>query len=143
MCLSQTLECTFNVHDRYLQFIVSDTFKFYNSQCPNYFNEIFCPVDDNGIATHCCNEKLKLPFCQTKLGMQNLSYVGLSTWNKLPNNVKTATNVNCFKQNIRKYFLKKLSETKLISIVTLKEKALELEHNQDKYTFCFYFLFYI
>ena len=27
-------------------------------------------------------------------------------------------------------------------IVTLKEKTLELEHNQDKYTFCFYF-FYI
>ena len=28
---------------------------------------------------------------------------------------------------------------KPISIVTLKEKTLELEHNQDKYTFCFYF----
>ena len=28
---------------------------------------------------------------------------------------------------------------KRISIVTLKEKTLELEHNQDKYTFCFYF----
>ena len=28
---------------------------------------------------------------------------------------------------------------KQISIVMLKEKTLELEHNQDKYTFCFYF----
>ena len=27
-----------NVHDRYLQFIVSDIFKFQNDQCPNYFN---------------------------------------------------------------------------------------------------------
>ena len=28
-----------------------------------------------------------------------------------------------------------------ISIVTLKEKTLELEHNQDKYAFCFLFFF--
>ena len=43
--------------------------------------------------------------------MQSLSYVGLSTWNKLPNNRKTATSVNCFKHDIKKYFLKKLGET--------------------------------
>ena len=100
-----------NVHDRYLQFIVSDISKFYNNQCPDYFNEIFCPVDDNGIATCCCNKKLELPFHKLKLGMQSLSYVGPGTWNKLPKNLKTATSINCFKHNIKKYFLKKLSET--------------------------------
>ena len=30
-----------------------------------------------------------------------------------------------------------------MSIVTLKEKTLELEHNQDKYTFCFYFFLHL
>ena len=43
--------------------------------------------------------------------MQSLSYVVPSTWNKLPNNHKTATNVNCLKHDIKKHFLKKLSET--------------------------------
>ena len=43
--------------------------------------------------------------------MQSLSFVGSSTWNKLPNNLKTATSVNCFKHDIKKYFLKKLGET--------------------------------
>ena len=44
--------------------------------------------------------------------MQSLSYVGPSTWNKLPNNLKTATSVNCsFKNDIKKHFLKKLGET--------------------------------
>ena len=43
--------------------------------------------------------------------MENLSYVGPSTWNKLLNNLKTATSVNCFIHDIKKYFLKKLSET--------------------------------
>ena len=43
--------------------------------------------------------------------MQSLSYVGPGAWNKLPNNFKTATSVNCFKNDIKKYFLKKLGET--------------------------------
>ena len=43
--------------------------------------------------------------------MYSLSYVGPSTWKKLPNSLKTTTNVNCFKQDIKKYFLKKLSDT--------------------------------
>ena len=43
--------------------------------------------------------------------MQILLYVGPSTWNKLPRNLKTTTRVNCFKHNIKKYFLKKLGKT--------------------------------
>ena len=46
--------------------------------------------------------------------MQNLSYVGPNVWNKLPNNLKTATNVNCFKHDNKKYFFKKLSENEAI-----------------------------
>ena len=84
-----------------------DIFEFYNNQCPDYFNKVFCPVDDYGVATRSCNKRLKLPFCYSKLGMQSLSDIGRSTWNKLPNNLKTANNINC----IKKYFLKKLSDT--------------------------------
>ena len=112
ICVNEFLESNWlNIHDRYLQFIVFDIFKFYNNQRPDYFNKIVCPVDDNGIVTCCCNKKLKLPFRKMKLGMQSLSYVGPNTWNKLPNNLKTTTSVNCFKHDIKKYFLKKLSET--------------------------------
>ena len=115
ICVNEFLELNWlNVHDRYLQFIVSDIFKFYNNQCLDYFNEIFCPVDDNGIVTRCCNKKLKLSFCKTKLGIQSLSYVGPSAWNKLPrDNLKTTTSVNCFKHNIEKYFLKQDVSQKL------------------------------
>ena len=34
-------------------------------------------------------------------------------FSKLPNNLKTATSVNCFKNNIKKQFLKKLGETEV------------------------------
>ena len=94
-----------------LQFIVSDICKYYNNQCPDYFNQLFCPVDSNGVATCSCNKKLKLPFCKSELGMQISCYLGPSAWNKLPNNLKTTTSVNCFKHDIKKCFLQKLSET--------------------------------
>ena len=39
-----------------------------------------------------------IPFGKLKLGMQSLSYVGPSTWNKLANSIKVAliTSLNCF-----------------------------------------------
>ena len=61
----------------------------------------------------CCNKKLKLPFRKSKLVMQSLSYVGPSTWNKLSNNLQTATSINCFKHDTKKYFLKKLGENEV------------------------------
>ena len=70
ICVNEFLELNGrNVHDRYLQFIASDIFKFYNNHCPDYFNEVFCPVDDNGVAMCCCNKNLKFPFCNSKLGI--------------------------------------------------------------------------
>ena len=39
ICVNEFLELNWlNVHDRYLQFIFSDIFKFYNNQCADYFN---------------------------------------------------------------------------------------------------------
>ena len=114
ICVNEFLELNWlNVHDRYLQFIVSDIFKYYNNQCPDYLNELLCPVEDNGVATHCYNKKSELPFCKLKLGMQSLLHVVPSAWKKLPNNLKTATSINCFKHNIKKCFHKKLGETEV------------------------------
>ena len=114
ICVNEFLELNwFYVHDRSLQFIFSNIFNFHNNQCLDYFNEVFCPVDNNGVATCCCNKKLKLPFHKSKLGMQSLSYIGPSIWNKLSNNLMTATSINCFKHCIKKYILKKLSGTEM------------------------------
>ena len=63
ICVKEFLELNYlAVHDRYLEFIVSDIFKFYNNRCSDYFNEVFCPVDNDGVATPCCNKKLKYLF---------------------------------------------------------------------------------
>ena len=86
-------------------------FKIYNNQCLDYLHEIFCPVVHNGVTMRSCKEKFKLRCCKLKLGMESLLYLGFSTWIKLSNELKTTTNVNCFKHDRKKYFLKKLSET--------------------------------
>ena len=91
-----------------MQFIVSDVFKFQNDQCPDYFDDFFCPVSENGVITRSSNKKLKQRFRKTKLGIQNLSYVGPNTWNSLPDNLKSATSVNSFKHYIKEYFIKNL-----------------------------------
>ena len=97
-----------NVLLKVLQFIVSDIFKFHNDQYHDYFDELFCPVGENSVITRSSNKKLKLPFWQTKLGIQSLSYVGPNTWNSHPGDLKAATSVNPSKHCIKEYFLKKL-----------------------------------
>ena len=68
----------------------------------------FCLVGENGVITSSSNKKLKLPFWETKPGIQSLSYMGANTSNSLPNNLKSATSVNSFKHYIKEYFLEKL-----------------------------------
>ena len=78
----------------YLQFIVSDIFKYQNDQCPDYLDELFCPFGGNGVTTRSSNKKLKLPFRKTKkLGIQSLSYVRPNTRNSLTDNLKSAISV--------------------------------------------------
>ena len=68
ICLKEFLQLNqLNLHDRYLQLIVSNIFKFQNNQCPDYFDELFCPVSENGVIMHSSSKKLKLPFRKTKL----------------------------------------------------------------------------
>ena len=91
-----------------MQFIVSEIFKFQNNQCPDYFDELFCNVEENGVIKCSSNYELKLHFQKTKLGIQSLSYVGPNIWNSLPDNLKSATSVNSFEHYIDEYFLKNL-----------------------------------
>ena len=42
---------------------------FQNDQCPDCFDELFCPVGENGVITRSSNKRLKLPLRKTKLGI--------------------------------------------------------------------------
>ena len=54
---------------------------------------------------------MKILFRKSKLAMQSLTYVEARTWNKLLNDLKIVTSINCFKLNFKKYYFNKLSDT--------------------------------
>ena len=77
-----------------------DTYKFNNDQCPDYFDELFCPVGENSVITRSSNkETTRNP---------KLIYVGPNTSNSFPSNLKFATSLNSFEHYIKEYFLKTL-----------------------------------
>ena len=90
----------------------------------SYFDELFCPVGENGIIMHSSNKKLKLTFQKPNLGVQGLSNIGPNTCNSLPDNLKSATSVNSFKHYIKKYFQKKLGniEANIYSYTSVDKK---------------------
>ena len=56
-CVKEFLQLIWlNVHDRNLQFIASNIFKFQSDRCPDYFHELFCPVGENGVIRHSSNK---------------------------------------------------------------------------------------
>ena len=61
-----TIKLGVEVHDKYLQFIVCDSFKCQNDQWPDYFDEFFCSVGEYGVITCSFNKKIRLPFRETK-----------------------------------------------------------------------------
>ena len=51
-------------------------------------------------------EILQQPFCKTSTGQNTLSFIGPALQNKIPEQIKRTTNVNAFKHNLKKHYLK-------------------------------------
>ena len=90
------------------EFLNFRTINVQNNQCTDYFDELFCLIEENGVIKCSSNYELKLHFQKTKLGIQSLSYVGPNTWNSLPDNLKSANSVSSFEHYMDEYFLKNL-----------------------------------
>ena len=54
-------------------------------------------------------QKLQQPFRKTNTGQNALSFIGLALWNKVPEKIKR-TNLNTFKHNLKKNYLKELGK---------------------------------
>ena len=72
------------VNDRFSQSVMANVYNFFDSRCPEYMGEMFFPADQNGPNTRHSYKKLKIPSRRTNAGLNTLSYIGPSTWNKLP-----------------------------------------------------------
>ena len=60
-----------------------NVYKFFTKNCPDYFDEIYVPLEINGIHTRSSYQKLNVPHRKTNVEQKALSYVGPSLWNNL------------------------------------------------------------
>ena len=86
------------------QCIIFNVFKYFDTQCPDYLNEVFVKAPKSGTSLRNSNHKLKQPFRKTGIGQNALSFIGPSLWNKNTEELKRTTSLEIFKNGLKKTF---------------------------------------
>ena len=94
------------IKERYNQCVNSIAFKYFDNQCPHYLKVPESSSLRNNF------QKLQQLFRKTSTGQNALSFIGPGLWNKIPEEIKKTTNLNTFKHNLKKYYLKELGRPK-------------------------------
>ena len=103
-----------NINDRFSQCVLWSIYKFFNSESPEYLNEIYFPAGPSNINTRSSFQRLKQPLRKSNKGLNCASYSGPSLWNKLPIKIKRSGSTNSFKHNVKNYYLTKMEHTGLL-----------------------------
>ena len=56
------------IHERESQCSHCSMYNFFTKSCPNYFDEIYVPLETNGIYTRSSHQKLNVPHQKTNVG---------------------------------------------------------------------------
>ena len=101
------------IKERYNQCVNSIFFKYFDNQCPHYLNEVFMKAPESSSSLRNIYQKkhLQQPFRKTNTGQYALSFIGPAFWNKVPEEIKRINNLNAFKHNLKKHYLKKLGKS--------------------------------
>ena len=81
--------------------------------CKTYtwtFDEIYVPLETNGVHTRSSYEKLNVPHRKTNVGQKALSYFDPSLWNNLTKTLKTSTSLNAFKLDVKQHYFNELKK---------------------------------
>ena len=81
------------IHERVSQCSLGSIYKFFTKNCPNSFDEIYVPLEANGVHTRSSYQNLNVPYRKTNVGQKALFYVGPSPWNNLNKMLKTSTSL--------------------------------------------------
>ena len=98
------------IHERVSQCYLCSIYEVFTKNCPNYFDEIYVPLEINGVHTRSSYQKLNVPHRKANVGQKALPYVGPSLWNNLNKTLKTSTSLNAFKHNIKQHYFNKLKK---------------------------------
>ena len=93
---------------RVQQMVLCNVFNYFQKSCPVFIAKLFSPVNHVTRVTRSSVLRLLQPKRKTNAGLNSLSYVGPSYWNKLPMKLKTPMSLNSFKHLIKNYFLEQI-----------------------------------
>ena len=99
-----------SIKQRYNQCVNSIAYKYFDNQCTRYLNEVFMKAPGSSSSPRNSNQKLHQPFRKSNTGQNALSFVVPALWNKVPPKIKRTTNLNTFKHNLKKHYLKELGK---------------------------------
>ena len=88
---------------RFEQCLCVNIFNFFNNVSRTYVSEVYQPFN-HGHNTRRAAYKLQLPYRNSIHRQEAVSYLGPRLWNNLPVDIKSNTNVNTFKHDIKKLF---------------------------------------
>ena len=77
-----------------------------------YDNEIYVPLEINGVHTRSSYQKLNVPHRKTNVGQKALPYIGSSLWNNLSKALKISASLNLFKHNTKQHYFNELKKKK-------------------------------
>ena len=96
------------IKERYNLCVNSIAFKYFDNQCPHYLNEFFMKAPESSSSLRNSYQKLQQPFCKSNTGQNALSFIGSALRKNVPEEIKRTTNLNAFKHNLKKHYLKDL-----------------------------------
>ena len=100
--LEKSGKCNMNI--RRLRFLCIEIYKTVNDLIPSYMKEILEKRDGNRVTRDRYKSNLNIPRRnQVTFGTKSLKFYGPKIWNALPVNIKTAENLNVFKDLIKKW----------------------------------------
>ena len=98
------------IKERYNRCVNSIAFEYFDNQCPHYLSEVFMKAPGPSSSLRNSYQKLQQPFRKTNTDQIALSFIGPALWNKVPKKIKKTTNLNTFKHNLKKHYLKELGK---------------------------------
>ena len=97
--------------ERYNQCVNSIAFTYFDNQFPHYLNEVFIKAQASSSSLRNSYQNLQPPSCKTNTGQNALSFTGPALSSKVLEEIKRTTNLNAFKHNLKKHYLKELGKS--------------------------------
>ena len=98
------------IKERVHQSILFHVYKSLNNDSPIYMSDMFKTASQSKTNTRQAYSRLIQPLRKTNMELNSISYLGLSLWNKLPENIKHSSSLITFKHKVKEYFLKNLQK---------------------------------